>query len=156
QLRNVSLSFRPPADTHVVGFHVYVSSASRSYADYRDDINFIPPVDSSGAAVYPLDGIEQFQDVYVSLKSYDATGKESAFSNELMVPAQQQCLVTGCTDNNPCTTDTCTSTGCKFDPAPRVGATCDDGNAMTFSDMCQSNGVCAGTLGQCNADADCP
>jgi hypothetical protein len=156
QLRNVNLSFRPPSDTRVIGFHVYVGSASHSYGDYRDDINFIPPVDSGGVASYALNGIEQFQDVYVSVKSYDSTGKESAFSNELVVPAQQQCLVNGCNDNNPCTTDTCTANGCVFDPAPRAGSTCDDGNALTFSDMCQPNGTCAGTLGQCNADADCP
>ena len=156
QLRNVNLTFRPPADTRVVGFHVYVGSASHSYGDYRDDINFIPPVDGTGAASYALTGIEQFQDVYVSVKSYDATGAESPFSNELVVPAQQQCLVNGCNDNNPCTTDTCTANGCVFDPAPRAGSTCDDGNAMTFNDMCQPNGTCAGTLGQCNADADCP
>src|SRR5262249_14770847 len=97
-----------------------------------------------------------FQDVFISLKSYDSTGKESAFSNELVLPAQQQCLVTGCNDNNPCTTDTCTATGCVFDPGPRAGTACDDGNALTFSDMCQPNGTCAATLGQCNADADCP
>ncbi|HTO07700.1 MAG TPA: metallophosphoesterase family protein [Myxococcota bacterium] len=156
QLRNVNLTFRPPGDARVVGFHVYVGAASQSYGDYRDDINFIPPVDSNGVASYALTGIEQFQNVYISLKSYDATGKESGFSNELVVAAQQQCLVNGCNDNNPCTTDTCTATGCVFDPAPRAGSTCDDGNAMTFSDMCQPSGTCAGTLGQCNADADCP
>jgi hypothetical protein len=156
QLRDVTLTFKPPADSHVVGFHVYVGSASHSYGDFRDDINFIPPVDASGAASYALTGLEQFQNVYISLKSYDSSGKESGFSNELVLPAQQQCLVNGCNDNNPCTTDTCTANGCVFDPAPRAGSTCDDGNAMTFSDMCQPNGTCAGTLGQCNADADCP
>jgi hypothetical protein len=155
QLRNVDLAFRPPSDTRVVGFHVYVAASSHSYSDYRDDINFVPPVDAGGAAHYALTGLEQFADVYVSLKAYDATGAESAFSNEIMLAAQQQCLVTGCNDNNPCTTDTCTTTGCKFDPAPLRGTTCDDGNAMTFNDMCQSNGACSGTVAQCNVDADC-
>jgi hypothetical protein len=37
-----------------------------------------------------------------------------------------------------------------------VGATCNDGNATTFSDVCSAGGVCAGTPGQCNVDADCP
>jgi len=156
QLRNVDLAFRAPTDTRVVGFHVYVGSASHSYGDYLDDINFIPPADANGNAHFSLTGIEQFQNVYVSLKSYDANGVESAFSNELVVAAQQQCVMSGCNDNNPCTVDTCTSTGCKFDPAPMVGTTCNDGNAMTFNDMCTSSGACMGTVAQCNVDTDCP
>jgi hypothetical protein len=155
QLRNVDLGFRPPADTRVVGFHVYIASASHGYADYRDNINFIPPVDAGGLAHFPLTGLEQFSDVYLSLKSYDAQGAESPFSNEIVVAAQENCLVTGCNDNNSCTTDTCTSTGCKFDPAPNKGNTCDDGSTMTFNDMCQTNGSCGGTIAQCNADSDC-
>ena len=156
QLRNVDLAFRDPNDTRVVGFHVYIASSSHAYGDWRDDINALPAPDASGNSHYALTGIEQFSDVYISLKSYDASGTESAFSNELVVAAEQQCLVSGCNDNNPCTVDTCTATGCKFDPAPLVGTTCNDGNAMTFNDVCQSNGSCAGTVAQCNADADCP
>jgi hypothetical protein len=155
QLRNVDLAFSPPTDTRVVGFHVYVGAASHTYADYRDNINFIPTKGSDGFSHYALTGLEQYSDVYISLKSYDAQGAESGFSNEIVVPAQQNCLVTGCNDNNPCTTDTCTASGCKFDPAPNVGATCDDKNTMTFNDMCQSNGSCAGTIAQCNVDSDC-
>ncbi|MFI5315046.1 MAG: purple acid phosphatase family protein [Myxococcota bacterium] len=156
QLRSATLAFDPPTDARVVGFHVYVGAASHVYGDYRDDINFIPPPDASGAAHYTLASLEQFSDVYISLKSYDATGTESAFSNEILLKGQPQCLLTGCNDNNPCTVDTCTATGCSFNPAPNVGNTCDDGNAMTFNDMCQTNGACSGTLAQCNADADCP
>ena len=156
QLRNVDLAFQEPNDTRVVGFHVYVASSSHGYGDWRDDINFVPPADASGDAHYTLTGLEQLSDVYVSLKSYDATGAESAFSNELVVAAEPQCVVSGCNDNNPCTVDSCTATGCKFDPAPMVGATCDDGNAMTFNDVCQASGVCAGTVAQCNVDSDCP
>jgi len=156
QLRNVDLAFRPPTDTRVVGFHVYIGSVSHTYADYRDNINFIPPADGSGNAHYALTGLEQFANVYISLKSYDAQGAESAFSNEIVIPAQENCLVTGCNDNNSCTTDTCTPTGCKYDPAPNVGATCDDGSAMTFNDTCQSNGTCSGPIAQCNANSDCP
>jgi hypothetical protein len=155
QLRNVDLVFRPPTDTRVIGFHVYVSASSMGYADYRDDINFVPPADGAGTAHFALNGIEQFQNVYVAMKSYDATGMESPFSNEIVFAGQQQCLVTGCNDNNPCTTDTCTATGCRFDPASHVGEMCDDGNGMTFNDMCQTNGACTGTVAQCNVAADC-
>jgi hypothetical protein len=156
QLRSVDLGFRPPADARVVGFHVYVAASSHTYADYRDDINFIPYADASGVAHYTLAGLEQFSDVYVSLKSYDAQGAESPFSNEIVEAAEPQCLTTGCSDGNPCTADTCTPRGCAFDPAPLAGSTCNDGNAMTFDDVCQSNGACSGTLGQCNVDSDCP
>ena len=156
QLRNVDLAFQEPNDPRVVGFHVYVASSSMAYGDWLDDINYIPTPDASGNANYTVTGVEQFSNVYISVKSYDASGAESPFSNELMVPAEQQCLVSGCNDNNPCTVDTCTATGCKFDPAPLAGTTCNDGNAMTYNDVCQSNGVCAGTPGQCNVDSDCP
>ncbi len=155
QLRSFELEFRPPGDTRVVGFHVYIAAASLGYLDYRDDVNFIPPTDASGVARYALAGLEQFSNVYISLKSYDAQGAESPFSNEIVLAAQPQCVVTGCNDNNSCTTDTCTPTGCKFDPTPRVGATCDDGSATTFNDMCQANGSCSGTIAQCNVDSDC-
>ena len=70
--------------------------------------------------------------------------------------APPQCLVTGCNDNNSCTVDTCGTNGCTFDPAPRRGMSCDDGNARTINDVCQTNGSCAGTAAQCIADADCP
>jgi len=156
QLRSVDLAFRDPNDVRVVGFHVYIASSSQAYGDWRDDINAVPPADASGNSHYALTGLEALSDVYVSLKSYDASGTESAFSNELVVAAEPQCAVSGCDDGNPCTADSCTATGCKFDPAPLVGTTCNDGNAMTFNDVCQSNGSCAGTPAQCNADADCP
>src|SRR5262245_2291970 len=90
QLRNVDLPFRPPTDSRVIGFHVYVSANSMSYADYRDNIGFVPSVDGSGVAHYALNGIEQFDDVYISMKSYDASGAESVFSNEIVMAAQQQ------------------------------------------------------------------
>ena len=156
QLRNYDLAFRPPADARVVGFHVYLSGMSMSYADYRDNINFIPAVDASGVSHYSLTGLEQFDDVYISLKSYDATRRRVG----VLEPdhaggraAPQQCLVTGCNDNNPCTVDTCGATGCTFDPAPKRGMTCDDGNARTINDVCQTNGSCAGTAAQCIANA---
>jgi hypothetical protein len=151
QLRNVELGFRPPSDSRVIGFHVYLSSASQGYTTWRDDINFVPPVDGSGVARYPLTGLE-LSDVYVSLRSYDANGAESGFSNEIVLAAVQQCLVTGCKDGNTCTWDTCTPSGCVYDPAPLAGAACDDGNPATLSDQCQA-GVCVGFA--CNADADC-
>jgi hypothetical protein len=158
QLRNIDLQFRLPSDTRVIGFHVYLAASSRAYTDYRDDINHLPLLDPNGIAHYALAGIEQYSDTYVSLKSYDASGVESAFSNEVAFAAEPQplCTATSCNDGNPCTADSCTATGCVFDPAPRAGSSCDDGNALTFGDVCQSGGTCAGTPGQCSVDADCP
>src|SRR5262245_21520934 len=157
QLRNVDLAFRPPADSRVVGFHVYVSGTSMSYAGYRDDIGSVPPVDGSGAAHFALNGIDQFDDVYVTMKSYDALGAESVPSNEIVLAGEQpQCVTTGCNDGNSCTVDTCSATGCTFDPVPRRGASCNDGDAHTINDQCQMNGSCMGTLAQCIANSDCP
>ncbi len=156
QLRSQEIRFLPPADARVVGFHVYVSANSMSYADWRDDVNFIPPLDASGAAAFTLTGLEAFDDVYIAMKSYDALGRESGLSNEIVLAAQQQCSVTGCNDNNPCTRDTCGASGCSFDPAPLRGTTCSDGNASTFDDVCSASGSCVGTPGQCNVAADCP
>ena len=148
QLRNYDLRFRPPADARVIGFHVYLSANSMSYADYRDDINFIPTVDSTGAATYRLTNIEAAQDVFITLRSYDAAGAESSPSNEIVVAAQAgACTSTSCNDNNPCTTDVCTATGCTFTPA--TGQTCNDGNSLTSNDMCTSSGTCQGTAPQC-------
>ena len=155
QLRSHNLRFIPPSDARVIGFHVYVSANSMSYADWRDNVNFIPPI-QSGAASYSLTGLEAADDVYISMKSYDAVGQESSFSNEIVLPAVQACLTTGCNDDNPCTRDTCGATGCTFDPAPLRGTTCNDGNATTFDDVCTASGSCAGTPGQCEVDADCP
>jgi hypothetical protein len=155
QLRNHDLRFRPPSDARVIGFHVYVSANSMSYADYRDDINFLPATDSSGVATYRLTGLEQFDDVYLVMRSYAASGEESGNSNEIVLPGQQECLVTGCNDNNPCTVDTCGSNGCVFDPAPNRGQTCNDGNADTINDRCSTSGTCTGTVPQCVVDADC-
>ncbi len=156
QLRSHPLRFVPPADSRVVGFHVYVSSNSMSYADWRDDVNFIPPVDAGGAASFALTGLEAFDDVYIAMKSYDVAGEESVLSNEIVLPAQAQCTVGDCNDGNPCTRDTCSTAGCVFDPAPLRGTTCNDGNATTYNDVCSASGACAGTPGQCNVDTDCP
>jgi hypothetical protein len=136
QLRSHNLRFVPPSDSRVVGFHVYISANSMSYADWRDNVNFVPPVDQSGAASYALTGLESADDVYISMKSYDALGQESSFSNEIVLAAVQACLTEGCNDNNPCTRDTCGTNGCTFDPR-RCWTTCNDGNARpsTTSDL---------------------
>jgi endoglucanase len=53
------------------------------------------------------------------------------------------CSVAGdCNDNNPCTTDTCTSNLCSNAPVAN-GTTCNDNNAATCGDIC-TNGTCAG------------
>jgi hypothetical protein len=157
QLRSYDLRFVPPSDSRVVGFHVYLSGNSRSYEDWRDNVNFIPPVDASGVATIRLTGLEAYDDVYISMTSYDGAGSESGYSNEIVLAAQPlpQCTSSSCSDSNPCTRDTCTSTGCAFDPAPMRGTSCNDGNASTFNDVCGASGMCAGTQGQCNVDADC-
>lgn len=55
-----------------------------------------------------------------------------------------------CSDNNPCTTDSCNpSSGCVYAPVP--GAPCSDGNACTTNDACSAAGQCqAGPPLVCN------
>ena len=161
QLRNVGLAFKPPGDTRVVGFHVYLAAASGAYADFRDDIGFVPPVDASGVATYTLTGLEEFSDVYVSLKSYDASGVESPFSNEILVAAEippaapHECSVdTDCSaPSDPCAGPRkCVAFACvPGSPLPDETA-CDDGNASTLYDVCRS-GTCTGFA--CGNDAQC-
>jgi hypothetical protein len=52
------------------------------------------------------------------------------------------CTEASCDDQNPCTTDTCTESGCKH--APLTGDSCDDGNACTQLDLCE-DGLCVGS-----------
>ena len=52
---------------------------------------------------------------------------------------------TACNDGNPCTMDSCNvGSGCVFDASSMDNAPCDDSNAFTHGDVCES-GVCAGT-----------
>jgi len=64
----------------------------------------------------------------------------------------QQLVNAPCDDKNPCTTDTCTASGCTSKPDD--AGKCDDGNSCT-EDKCQ-NGACKSTnTCQCTAAADC-
>ena len=58
-------------------------------------------------------------------------------------------LTVDCTDNNPCTADSCNAQqGCVHNAAP--GA-CDDGDPCTLQDSCQE-GACAGTPKPCTSE----
>jgi len=58
-----------------------------------------------------------------------------------------------CDDDNLCTNDTCTSTGCVFTADNTLP--CDDGNPCTETDMC-NNGECEGTVVcECTKKSDC-
>lgn len=55
-----------------------------------------------------------------------------------------------CNDDNPCTLDTCVSgVGC-LHVQRRVGHVCDDLDACTIGDMCQTDGACVGRPLVCN------
>ena len=59
--------------------------------------------------------------------------------------ADGSCIGSGkvCTDENPCTLDTCQPDGgCLF--TPEVGAICDDGDKCTIQDLCDAEGACVG------------
>jgi hypothetical protein len=56
-----------------------------------------------------------------------------------------------CNDNNPCTADVCTTGTCHNNPSS--GASCDDGNFCTVTDVCTA-GVCGGAARDCSAAGD--
>jgi hypothetical protein len=61
--------------------------------------------------------------------------------------AQKQCVagqpdVSKCDDQNPCTLDTCETSGCRH--APDVGIACDDGNPCDDVGTCNGQGKCIG------------
>jgi MYXO-CTERM domain-containing protein len=68
-----------------------------------------------------------------------------------------------CSDDNPCTTDSCEEsdgadvdpvTGCKHAPKS-VSTTCDDGNGCTDDDHCGADGNCDGTAKTCSPLDEC-
>jgi MYXO-CTERM domain-containing protein len=68
-----------------------------------------------------------------------------------------------CSDDNPCTTDTCEETdgtgvdpvtGCKH-ASKSASTTCDDGNGCTDDDHCGVDGSCAGTVRSCGTPDEC-
>lgn len=59
-----------------------------------------------------------------------------------------------CSDGNPCTVDSCVPfVGCKN--AGQPGLPCDDANACTYADSCNSLGVCAGVYKACSDTNPC-
>ncbi|MEZ4266521.1 MAG: hypothetical protein R3F39_09090 [Myxococcota bacterium] len=78
-----------------------------------------------------------------------ACAAKGACVDGVCVPVGQ----TNCSDDDPCTTDTCDPTlGCTH--APASGAACNDGNACTSDDLCQS-GLCAGQPVACTDNNPC-
>jgi MYXO-CTERM domain-containing protein len=68
-----------------------------------------------------------------------------------------------CSDDNPCTTDSCEEadgdgvdpvTGCKHEPKG-MSTTCDDGNECTLTDHCGADGSCSGMTMECMALDEC-
>ncbi len=57
-----------------------------------------------------------------------------------------------CTDNDPCTADTCVAGECTHKALDE--SACDDGNACTTTDKCV-NGVCSGTTKSCDDNNPC-
>ncbi|MBN1605402.1 MAG: MYXO-CTERM sorting domain-containing protein [Polyangiaceae bacterium] len=59
-----------------------------------------------------------------------------------------------CSDNNPCTADTCEGETGKCVNTP-ISADCSDGNPCTLDDACNDEGECVGTDVQCTASDEC-
>jgi hypothetical protein len=79
---------------------------------------------------------------------------ESARSNQIHIEARLPiCDPALCDDGDPCTADSCGSSGCFSAPLPE-GDRCDDGYEDTVDDQCVQ-GLCKGVLLACRADGDC-
>ncbi len=59
----------------------------------------------------------------------------------------------GCDDSNECTVDTCVNGACNYDPEPRNGGGCTDGEFCTQNDTCQAGTCVPGGPRDCT-DAD--
>lgn len=70
----VNLSWQPSPDTNVIGYNIYYGTASRSYT------NEVSLGNISSATISGLVGGVTY---YFAATSYDATGDESDFSNEI-------------------------------------------------------------------------
>jgi hypothetical protein len=63
-------------------------------------------------------------------------------------------LAKSCSDGNQCTADDCNpTTGCVFTPTP--GLVCDDGDACTIGDKCDTVATCTGTSRSCDDSNPC-
>ena len=83
----------------------------------------------------------------ISYSATDGEGQQVLCS----VTLQVTCTLSLCNDNNPCTTDTCSPTGCVYTNNSNA---CDDGNACTAGDVC-SGGTCGGSAINCNDNNGC-
>jgi hypothetical protein len=72
-----------------------------------------------------------------------ATAGDVCLANLTCQGTASMCTPTDCEDGNPCTTGTCTASTCSQANVAN-GLACDDGDANTSSDQCQT-GVCQGT-----------
>lgn len=71
---SVKLAFDPSPDPNVIGYRIYYGSASGSY-DHR--------AEAGNHTTVTVTGLPEGQKLYFSAVSYDATGAESQFSNEV-------------------------------------------------------------------------
>jgi hypothetical protein len=70
-------------------------------------------------------------------------------------PAKGVCeVLSGCDDQNPCTTDTCGKSGCVFKPVAK-GTACSDGNGCTVGDRCEGSLCLPGAGSPCEAQTEC-
>jgi len=146
--RDAVLEFVPPDGSEVNGYRIYVMDDATQVVDDLD-IGFVPP-DSDGVArtVLVLDAASSYR---VNMTAYNAAG-ESAPSNQILIPAEA-CDASLCDDGNPCTVDSCDSSGCIGLPLPD-GSTCDDDYVDTVDDRCVA-GLCEGIVLACANDLDC-
>jgi len=82
-LREYRVHFEPSPSLSATGYTLHIGSTSRSYS-LEFDLG-APPVEG-GTVIYAVD-LEDSIDLFVALRSYDAGGVQSVFSNEIRVTA---------------------------------------------------------------------
>jgi fibronectin type 3 domain-containing protein len=70
----VTLAWDPPADPRITGYKVYVGTASGVYST---------PIDVGNVTSYTLIGLTPGTVYYFVVTTYDSSGIESVFSNEV-------------------------------------------------------------------------
>ena len=82
-LREYRVEFLPSTSSSATGYSLHIGTSSRNY---EANFNLGSPPASGGTVIYAVD-VEDSTDVFVALRSYDAAGLLSDFSNEIRVAA---------------------------------------------------------------------
>ena len=156
---NDTVAFSHPEPDRVAGYRLYYGSSSRSYP-YKIDLG-PRPLSPRQIGVLALPTLPDHSRIYAALTAYDAQGRESVYSNEILVVqpgvrgpddgvaddgdgsgaiGDHRCpdgVTRGCDDN------------CPLNPNGPSAGTCIAGDAQRFGRVCYGDADC-GVAGRCS------